>query len=145
MKQIIVALISLAFSANVLIGQREAVESSENTLTVHIQNIKSSKGTISVGVYDSSGNWLDKTCMGKTGEIIDGRATVVFEKIKNGNYGISLYHDENDNGKLDSGIFGIPTEPYACSNGAKGRFGPPKWKDAVFVIENDDAEHIIKL
>ncbi len=27
-----------------------------------------------------------------------------------GRYAISTYHDENDNGELDSGLFGIPTE-----------------------------------
>lgn len=124
---------------------QEQSEATTNKLTVHIQNIKSSEGKISVGIYNSSDTWLDRTYTGKTGEIIDGKATVVFDEIENGEYGISLYHDENDNGKLDTGMFGIPKEPYACSNGAKGRFGPPKWKDAVFVIENTDSEHIIKL
>lgn len=124
---------------------QEASNSKTNKITVHIQNIKSSKGKISVGIYNSSDSWLKKTYAGLTGEIVDGKATVIFDDIRNGEYGISLYHDENNNDILDSGIFRIPKEPYACSNGAKGRFGPPKWNDAVFVVEGHDKELIIKL
>lgn len=145
MKQITLTLISCMFSLSLLNAQDAQVESSGNSLTVYVQNIKSAEGKISVGVYNSSGTWLDKTCMGKVGEIEDGRAIIVFENVKNGEYAISLYHDKNDNDILDSGIFGIPKEPYACSNGAKGRFGPPKWKDAVFVVNDKDLEHIIRL
>ena len=145
MKQIIFTLISCLLSTFSLLAQTGEVESNGNTLTVHIQNIKSADGKISVGVYNSSTTWLNKTFKGEVGVIEDGSASVIFENIRNGEYAISLYHDKNDNDRLDSGIFGIPKEPYACSNGAKGRFGPPKWKDAVFVVNDNNPEHIIKL
>jgi hypothetical protein len=38
----------------------------------------------------------------------------------------------NDNKKLDTNWIGIPSEGTCTSNNAKGRFGPPKWKDALF-------------
>ncbi|TDO99542.1 DUF2141 domain-containing protein [Marinomonas balearica] len=42
------------------------------------------------------------------------------------------YQDLNDNQALDTNLFGVPTEPYAFSNNAKGRFGPPKFSDMLF-------------
>jgi uncharacterized protein (DUF2141 family) len=45
---------------------------------------------------------------------------------------LAAFHDENDNGKLDTNWIGIPKEGLASSNNAKGRMGPPKWRDASF-------------
>ncbi len=42
------------------------------------------------------------------------------------------FHDENDNGKLDTRIFGIPREGVGASNNATGRFGAPKSDAAAF-------------
>src|SRR6202041_1024433 len=39
---------------------------------------------------------------------------------------------ENKNGKLDTGMFGIPTEGTVVSNHAKGFMGPPSFEKAKF-------------
>lgn len=54
--------------------------------------------------------------------------------IAPGEYAVSVFADMNDNGKLDSNFIGIPTEPTGVSRDAAGRFGPPKFKDAVFNV-----------
>jgi uncharacterized protein (DUF2141 family) len=43
---------------------------------------------------------------------------------------VACFHDENGNGKLDTGLFGIPTEGVCASNGATGSMGPPRFEDA---------------
>jgi len=129
MKSLITFIALFLFLTNGTIGQDT---DNDTGLWVTVENIKSAKGNIFVGLYDSEGNWLSKTLKGEVCKIVDGKAKVQFKDIEPGIYGISIYHDENDNGKLDAGIFGIPKEPYACSKGAKGRFGPPKWSDAKF-------------
>lgn len=62
---------------------------------------------------------------------------MVFENLPSGEYAISLYHDENENNKLDTGWFGIPNEGYGCSNNAKGMMGPPKYEDAKFQLTSN--------
>ena len=47
---------------------------------------------------------------------------------------MSSFYDKNGNGKLDTNFLGIPKEPTAMSNNAKGSFGPPKFKDAKFTL-----------
>ena len=113
-------------------------------LTVQLEGLKSDEGDLMIALYDSSANWLSKSIMGKISDIVDGKATVVFEEVPYGIYAISSFHDEDSNGKLNSGVFGIPTEPYASSRGAKGRFGPPKWEDAKFELNSDTAAEVIK-
>ena len=62
---------------------------------------------------------------------------MTFENIPEGTYAVSIFHDENNNDKLDSNFIGIPKEDYGCSNNAKGFMGPPKWKDAKFELNSD--------
>ncbi len=132
------------FTASVYSGNAQNADNA-TSIRVFIQNISSEEGTIRVGLYNSKTTWLNKAVVGKVSKIENGNAVVEFSGIEKGNYAISLYHDENDNEELDTGWFGIPKEPYACSNGAKGKFGPPKWDDAVFLFDNKLVEHIIKL
>jgi acyl-CoA reductase-like NAD-dependent aldehyde dehydrogenase/uncharacterized protein (DUF2141 family) len=51
-----------------------------------------------------------------------------------GKYALSIYLDENGNGKLDSGMFGIPKEPVGASNNPRSRMGPPHFDDCVFTM-----------
>jgi uncharacterized protein (DUF2141 family) len=107
-----------------------------NTLTVTITNFKNNQGKVMVGIYSGANTFMKKTIFSKTGDIKANTAKVVFENIPDGEYAISLYHDENSNNKLDTGWFGIPKESYGCSNDAKGNMGPPKYEDAKFQLTN---------
>lgn len=55
-------------------------------------------------------------------------------QVPPGKYAVSIYLDENENGKLDSGIFGIPKEPVGASNNPRSRMGPPRFDDCVFTM-----------
>jgi len=118
--------------------------SSTATLTVLVTDLDSDNGKLLTALYASEGKWLSTAYMGKISDIVDGAATVTFSGVPYGSYAISTFHDENDNGVLDTGLFKIPTEPYASSRGAKGRFGPPKWKDAIFEVSESEITESIK-
>lgn len=106
------------------------------TITVTLRGLDSDEGQLMVALYASDATWLSDSLMGIITEINEGEATVVFKEVPYGIYAISSFHDQNSNDELDAGLFGIPKEPYACSKGAKGRFGPPKWEDAKFEVSS---------
>ena len=56
----------------------------------------------------------------------------VFKGVPKGVYGISAFHDQNNNGKLDTNLLGLPTEDYCASRDARNTFGPPSFEDAKF-------------
>jgi uncharacterized protein (DUF2141 family) len=56
-----------------------------------------------------------------------------------------MFHDENDNNKMDNNFLGIPIEDYGCSNNAKGFMGPPKWIDAKFEVSDKSIIQTITL
>ena len=64
--------------------------------------------------------------------ISDGHASCIFDNAAPGKYAVSVFHDENSNGKMDTNFVGMPKEGVGASNNAKGHFGPPKFDAAAF-------------
>lgn len=99
-----------------------------------VTGFKNDRGRLRCGLFAEEG-WLDAALRSVDAEIDDARAVCEFSGVPAGTYGISSYHDKNDNGEMDLGLMRIPKEDHAASNGARGSFGPPKWADAAFVYE----------
>jgi uncharacterized protein (DUF2141 family) len=78
--------------------------------------------------YTENGNKFRRT----KSVISDSKVEWIIEDLPYGEYAIKLYHDENENGKMDRNMMGIPKEDYAFSNNAKGSFGPADYEDAKF-------------
>jgi uncharacterized protein (DUF2141 family) len=60
----------------------------------------------------------------------DGRAVATFEDVPAGPFAVSAFHDEDLDRVLDTGLFGMPSEDYGFSRGARGTFGPPDFEAA---------------
>jgi hypothetical protein len=54
-------------------------------------------------------------------------------------------HDENKNGKCDTGLFGIPTEGTVVSNHPKGFMGPPSFDKAKFSFAGVSSELKVRM
>ena len=62
-----------------------------------------------------------------------------------GHYAVTVYHDRDNSGKLETGAFGIPKEPVGFSNNPTFLFGPPFF-DAAAIQLGDTARRLtIKL
>jgi uncharacterized protein (DUF2141 family) len=60
-----------------------------------------------------------------------GRAgRCAFRNVAPGIYAVAIHHDEDGDGRFDTGIFGIPTEGTAASRDARGSMGPPSFDAA---------------
>jgi len=75
----------------------------------------------------------------------DHQALCVFEAVEAGEYAVSVFHDENGNGKLDTNFLGIPSEGVGASNDAKGHFGPPHFEDARFKFSGGSVKILIHM
>lgn len=115
------------------------------SLEVKVINIKSQKGVIRVGLFTNEKDFLKNTEIGKVVKPSGSEVTVVFENLAPGDYALSIVHDENENGKLDSNSLGIPKEGFAFGNNAVGSFGPPSFEKAKIKIEGEDLSCLITL
>jgi len=110
----------------------------QNTIEVSMTDFDHDNGHVRVGLYNDESKFLNVTFKSVKAEIANGKAAVSFMDIPDGIYAISCYHDEDDSGSLNMIMGMIPSEPYGTSNNAKGFFGPPKWKDAKFLVKDGE-------
>jgi uncharacterized protein (DUF2141 family) len=64
--------------------------------------------------------------------IADGTVVWTVDALPWGRYAASAYHDEDDDGGLDTNLFGAPSEPFGFSNDARARLGRPDFAEAAF-------------
>lgn len=115
-------------------------------LIVTTTGYKNKTGNIFISVYNSEGNYMNVSKASYLGIVkaTNEKTSYTFKNIPDAVYAVSLFFDENKNGKLDKNFFGIPTEKYGFSNNAKGFFGPAKFSKAKFE-HHADQEIIISL
>jgi uncharacterized protein (DUF2141 family) len=112
----------------------------QNTLTVNITGINSTKGNVYVYLYTSEEGFpieISKANNIKKAEVFSNNVTVIFKNLKPGIYAVSVYQDIDANGKINKNFLGIPKEPVGVSNNAKGFMGPPKYEDAKFNLNSN--------
>ncbi len=109
----------------------------QGKLEVTVKNVKESKGTIRVALFNNERDFLKQALESKVIKASANETSVVFEKLKPGEYAVSVIHDLNENKELDTGFMGIPQEPYGFSNDARGKFGPPSYEKSKLVINGD--------
>jgi uncharacterized protein (DUF2141 family) len=106
-------------------------------LTVTVTGAAQQKGQIAVGLFNAATAFPDTPTVGQRAPA-GTQVELVFKNLTPGRYALSAYHDENDNQKLDRGMFGIPKERYGFSRDARGAGGPPEFRDAVFEVKEGD-------
>ena len=117
----------------------------QSSLEIHVNNIKSKKGSIQFGLFTTEADYLKNPVEKKVVKSTGKDVTVVFENLQPGDYALSVIHDENENGALDSNALGIPKEGFAFGNNALGSFGPPPFEKAKITITDVDVKQDIKL
>ena len=108
---------------------------------VELTGLQDAEGDIYITVYDSEDSWLGEERVMVQKVVIeearkDGVVLSVLE-LPPGEYALTIYHDTNGSGELDTNFIGIPKEPVAMSNNAKAKFGPPKYEDAKFTLGDE--------
>lgn len=114
-----------------------AQEGGALTLTIEVRDVEKARGQLYVAFYSSGENFLKKPLTGLRVEVDGGAVAVPCRGLLAGEYAFSLFLDENGNGRLDTGAFGIPMEKYAFSNDAEGVMGPPSYEKCRFTLSAD--------
>jgi uncharacterized protein (DUF2141 family) len=108
---------------------------SPNLIHVEVSGLRNDKGQVLCSLFSSATDFpkrAERAAAHTQSDILHGHAVCEFTGIAPGTYAISVFHDENSNGKLDTNFMGIPREGVGASNNAKGHFGPPKFDVAAF-------------
>ena len=115
------------------------------SIEINVNNIKSGKGSIRLGLFTTKEDFLKNAVARKVLKPEGKEITVIFENLPPGDYALSVIHDENDNGELDSNKLGIPKEGFAFGNNAFGSFGPPSFEKAKIMVTDQPVKQVITL
>lgn len=110
-------------------------------LTIEVHGIRSGDGRLYVAVHAPESKDTFPAGAGSVASL-QGRAHIgtlrfVVQDLPPGRYAVNAFHDENDNGELDTNIVGIPSEGYGFANDPDSTFGPPKFEDAAVNVGDE--------
>ncbi|MBX7124074.1 MAG: DUF2141 domain-containing protein [Cyclobacteriaceae bacterium] len=114
-------------------------------LVVTMSNVKKA-GMVHVGIFKPGKKFPDSQLQ-VTSQAVSCKetCTIVFDQLPFGEYAIAIFQDENGNGDLDTGMLGIPSEPFAFSNDFKPMFGGPDFTDCSFNFEREGQSVSIRM
>ncbi|KKL91808.1 hypothetical protein LCGC14_1890990 [marine sediment metagenome] len=108
---------------------------SAQTVQFDIQSIKHNDGKLYIQLYKGKQSYKSDSPYSATiVKAKEGTVSVVFNGIEAGDYAIRYFHDENNNGSMDTNLFGLPVEGYGFSNNAIVKFGPPNYEQMSFKV-----------
>lgn len=122
--------------------------SNDVSLQLEITNIQKAKGYINIAVSSGTENFLkdDKILVAQRVPVKKiGLIQIHLDNLPRGEYAIALFHDINDNNKLDTNFLGVPNEPYGFSNNARSKWGPAKYEEAKFQLNKKQQKMVIVL
>lgn len=143
MKTFLIFTCSLIF-LNLLIPEIQQA----GTLEVTVTNVENNEGKIRAVLFRGPEGFPDeneKAYRSLSVKARENKTTLIFENIPYGEYAISLLHDENENGEMDSNLFGYPQEGYGISNNKTSGLSMPKYKDARFQMDESHKNLLIHL
>ena len=128
-------------------------------LKVTVDGVRSDQGTIMIGLYDSAEGFnaaikhsTEAGLLNDKGRLVGaairaagGAQSTVFTQLRPGRYAVIVFHDENDNGRLDENPWGVPTEGYGFSNDAQGVLAAPAFDAASVALDGADESIAIAL
>lgn len=136
--------IAIAFDAR---AQEVSYPEDEKTteFKLIIEGIGKIEGEIRIAMFDSKEKYTKDPIHAIV--LTADSTTVIWEeeRLPFGEYAIAVYHDKNENGKIDTNLLGIPKEDYGFSNNARGRFGPASWEDSKFKVEDQSFTTTIRI
>ena len=132
----------------------------DSKLVVILTGLENTKGFVRVSLYNNASSW--KSSMEQERRVKDyrflkipagkssrGRLVINFDEIEAGTYAVSLFHDENGNGKTDKDFLGLnPTEGFGFSRNfnPRAKLRAPKFSECTFDVAKEKTTQIsIKL
>lgn len=112
-----------------------AAPASADNVVIALEGVESAKGSIVVCLWDRDAKFpnCEKGEPVKRIVLPATAKSAAFEGLTAGTYAVSAFHDENDNGELDTNFIGFPKEAVAMSNNPR-IMGPPRFKPARFEV-----------
>ena len=105
--------------------------------TIIIQNVEHEKGEIDVKIYMDKKSFLKEELAVESirKKPTKGETIIPLTKVHEGQIAVVVYHDEDGNNKLKTGLFWRPKEGFAFSNNYVPK-GKPSFKKSIIKLDH---------
>jgi uncharacterized protein (DUF2141 family) len=105
-----------------------------NSITVQVSGLRNNTGDVRCGLYNSAATFPKngQELKGVQAPIANQQATCTFTDVPPGTYAVALFHAEQGQTVMRTGMFGMPRDGYGFSRNAKIGMGPPAFNDAAY-------------
>ena len=118
-------------------------------LAIEVRGVRSGDGRLFVAVHGAQTSATfpagDGAVAGFHRRARAGTLRFVLRDLAPGRYAVNAFHDENDNGELDTNIVGIPSEGYGFANNPGAAFGPPDFEAAAVTVGDTSEAAVLTL
>ena len=131
---------ALALAATSVLAQ----DTSKNILRVRLDGLRSNQGKAHCTLFDAHDpaafpSHGDKALKeGDSAPLQNKAVEIDFTAIAPGKYALVCFHDENNNGKFDENMLGMPKEGYSFSNNIKPKVSAPTFAQCAFDYRGGD-------
>ena len=115
-------------------------------LTVEVVGLNSDRGQLQAALFRTADGFPSEPERAFARQVLPihkQHVRLVFDAVPSGPFAVLAHHDENADGKMEKGLFGMPAEGYAISRDAKASFGPPSFEDAKLVLAKGQHQRIV--
>jgi uncharacterized protein (DUF2141 family) len=105
-------------------------------LALSVEGVRNGKGSVSICLFRQAAGFPDcnrsPSAVRRTLPAAEAAEPILFKDLPPGPYAVTVLHDENADGRLDTNMLGIPKEGVGISNNRMPRFSAPTYADAEF-------------
>lgn len=134
------------FAAASLLVLAGASAANAADLSVRVTGLSTRNGNLAVCLWEDGRSFPDCSRSSSAQRLVVPASAaakpIVFRGLKPGTYAVSVIHDENGDGRLNTNFLGIPQEGYGVSNNAAPRFSAPRFKASAFAVKGDTTQSI---
>ena len=124
------------YSVPILLGLIMAAATPQTSdVEIRLEKLRNERGVLHVCLTREPAHFPDcgKDPAAVKRTILSATGPIRITGMDRGTYALTIFHDENGNGKLDT-LLGIPREGFGFSRNPVVRFGPPRFDQVRFQI-----------
>lgn len=106
------------------------------SVNVGISGVRNDAGVVRCGLFTSADGFRvpGRELREIVSRISGGKASCAFGSVPDGTYAIAVFHAENNEKTLETGLFGQPKQGVGFSRNPSITFGPPGFSSASFQV-----------
>lgn len=117
------------------------IASGASSLVVVVDKVEGKDGHIRCAIFDAPEGFPGPSPI-RNGNVVvtpTAGAKCEFPGLAKGTYAVTVYHDANDNGVIDTNVFGAPTEGYGATNNNLPSMSAPTFADSAVALKEGQA------